>query len=128
MTPVVVSDFSMPVTRDLNRMVPAGNSPASDSRRTLRSTERNSCGLFNQDILPALAMPNTVANQSVVQRAFSIFHVVTKRCFSLSKNRLSMKSLVLGQNLAYPPSQSAITVRDKHLPRSLNIAILQLHK
>ena len=85
MTPVVVSDFSMPVTRDLNRMVPAGNSPASVSRRTLRSTQRISCGLLNQDISPALAMPNPEANQSIVQRAFRIFDVVTKRCFSFSK-------------------------------------------
>jgi hypothetical protein len=37
-----------PLIRELNQIVPLGNSPARTSRRTFRSTARKSCGLFQE--------------------------------------------------------------------------------
>ena len=57
MMPGLFSDFLTPLTRELYRIVPSGNSPARSSRRAFRSTVRKSCGLF-QEVLNLLNLDN----------------------------------------------------------------------
>jgi hypothetical protein len=64
--PVLLSDFLRPLTRELNRIVPLGNSPARTSRRTFRSTARKSCGLF-QEMLPLVNPHNLRDDTNSVQ-------------------------------------------------------------